>query len=241
MTDQAPPHTDYPNGTDEHPVRKVFGYARVSTEDQDMGMQVDALKKYGCDKIFKEKVSAVAKNREQFNAMLRSLREGDVIAVWKLDRLGRKLIDIADLAERMNKKGVQLISLTQKIDTTSPMGKAFFHLMAIFAEMERDLISERTKAGMARRREQGVKFGNPTKIVGEKKLAMLDDIWELKLTNKQIARKHGYKSIATIANYFPGERRIAHQALRQGDDIHKGMWDIRRKEIQEEQGITDHA
>lgn len=237
MAKKFTPHPDYPNGTEEYPVRKIFGYARVSTEDQDMGMQVDALKKYGCDQIFKEKISAVAKNRHQFNAMLRSLRDGDVIAIWKLDRLGRKLLDIAELAERMNKKGVQLISLTQKIDTTSPMGKAFFHLMAIFAEMERDMISERTKAGMARLREQGVKFGNPTTIVGEKKLAMLDDIWELKLTNEQVAKKHGYKSIGTIARYFPGERRTAHRAYRQGDDVYHAEWEKRRAEVKKEQGL----
>ena len=237
MTKKFEPHPDYPNGTEDYPVRKVFGYARVSTEDQDMGLQVDALQKYGCDKIFKEKVSAVAKNRHQFNLMLRALRDGDVIVVWKLDRLGRKLLDIAELAERMNKKGVQLISLTQKIDTTSPMGKAFFHLMAIFAEMERDLISERTKAGMDRLRAQGVKFGNPTTIVGEKKLAMLDDIWDLKLTIKQIAKKHGYKSIATIANYFPGERRAAHTAFSYGEEFHRKAWDERRDAIKQEQGI----
>ena len=90
---------------------------------------------------------------------------------------------------------------------------------------------------MARLKEQGVKLGNETTVVGQKKLDMLDDIWELRLTIKQIAKKHGYKSIATIANYFPGERRKAHVAFSHGAIKHQEAWEERRAEIKEEQGI----
>lgn len=237
MADQFIPDPDYPHGTTEYPTRKVFGYARVSTEDQDMALQINALEKHGVDRIFKEKVSAVAKNRHQFNLMLKNLREGDVIVVWKLDRLGRKVVDIAQLGERMEKKGVQLKSITQDIDTTTPMGRVFFYLLAVFAQMERDMISERTKAGMKLKREQGVKFGNPTKVIGQKKLDMLIDIWELKLTINQIAQKHGYKSIATIANYFPSERRAALAASSYGEEFYRKAMAERIDQIKKEQDI----
>lgn len=231
-------HHQYPSGTEEYPYRKVFGYARVSTPDQDMSLQIDALEKFGCDKIFQEKISAVAVNRKQFNKMMASIREGDVVVVWKLDRLGRQVVDIANLGKLFTDKNVELISLTQDINTTTPMGKVFFYLLAVFAEMERDMTIERTKAGMAIARRKGITFGQPTKVKGKKKISMLVDIWSLEKTILQIAKKHGYKSIATISNYFPHERRNALLAFDEGQKEYGLAFKTRLQEIASEQGIS---
>lgn len=229
MTKEFEQHPKYPHGDEKYPFRKMFGYARVSTEDQDLSLQIAALEKHGCDKIFQEKRSAVG-NRPQFNKMINSLREGDVVVVWKLDRLGRRVLDLANLVEKMNKKDIQLISLTQDINTTTPMGKVFFYLIALFAELERDMTAERTKEGMKAARKRGVKFGQPSTVFGEKKLRMLMDLWSFELTVADVAEKHGYKSIATISRYLPGERKAAHKARSMADV--EGFLEIRKERLQ---------
>jgi predicted site-specific integrase-resolvase len=228
MADDFEPHSKFPHGNEKYPYRKMFGYARVSTEDQDLSMQIAALEKHGCDRIYQEKRSAVG-NRPQFNQMISSLREGDVVVVWKLDRLGRRVLDLANLVEKMNKKDIQLISLTQDINTTTPMGKVFFYLIALFAELERDMTAERTKEGMKIARAKGIQFGQPSKVFGEKKLRMLWDLWCFDLTVAKVAEKHGYKSIATITRYLPGERKAAHKAREISEE---GFEEIRKERMQ---------
>lgn len=233
------PHPDYPNGTPEFPYRKVFGYARVSTEEQDPQMQVAMLEKAGCDKVFVERVSALAKNRKEFNTMLRSLREGDMIVVWKLDRLGRQVLDIAELGRRIEKKGVELKSLTEQIDTSTPMGKAFFYLLAVFAQLERDMISERTKAGMAQAKAQGKQLGHQSKVRGIKKLKILLDIWLCELPLPKVAKKHGYKSHAIFQKYFPQERKAALAAMASTEDLYYQAMRERFNEIADQQGVSE--
>ena len=145
----------------------TFGYARVSTEDQDLSLQLAALQKHGIplDQIYSDKASGSTMERKELSALLKILRPGDTVVVWKLDRLGRTMSGVVEAAEGFRKGSIELISLTEKIDTSTAMGKAFFHIIVAFAQLERDMISERTKAGMAARKANGAKFGKSDFIV----------------------------------------------------------------------------
>ena len=125
-----------------------IGYARVNTQDQDLSLQLDALNGAGCNKIYKEKITGSTKERPQLQKMLGQLRKGDVVVIWKLDRLARSLKDLVGLVNEIQEKGGALHSLNDLIDTTTPHGKFTFHIFAALAEFERDIISERTKAHM---------------------------------------------------------------------------------------------
>lgn len=138
-----------------------IGYARVSTQDQDLSLQLDALKEIGCDQIYQEKITSSAKERPQLQRMMSQLREGDMVVVWKLDRLARSLKDLVSLVNEIQERGAGLHSLNDHIDTTTPHGKFTFHLFAALAEFERDIIRERTKAGLAAARARGRKGGRP--------------------------------------------------------------------------------
>ena len=131
-----------------------IGYARVSTKDQKLEMQTEALQKAGCEKIFKETKSAL-KERPELQSMLKHLREGDIVVVWKLDRLGRSLKHLIDLVSGFREKGIEFISLNDSIDTTTAQGRLTFNIFASFAEFERELIRERTLAGLQAARERG--------------------------------------------------------------------------------------
>jgi DNA invertase Pin-like site-specific DNA recombinase len=131
-----------------------IGYARVSTKDQNLELQLEELKKYECEKIFQEKQSAV-KERPELDKMLNILRKGDKVIVWKLDRLGRSLKHLIDLMNEFKEKEVDFISLNDNIDTTTIQGRLVFNIFASFAEFERELISERTRAGLKAARENG--------------------------------------------------------------------------------------
>lgn len=138
-----------------------IGYARVSTHDQDLSLQLDALEKVGCEKIYKEKITGATKQRPQLQKMLEQIRTGDIVVVWKLDRLARSLKDLVELVNIIQEQGAALKSLNDQIDTTTPHGKFTFHLFAALAEFERDIIRERTNAGLAAARVRGRKGGRP--------------------------------------------------------------------------------
>jgi len=131
-----------------------IGYARVSTKDQNLDLQLNALKECGCTEIFFEKISA-AKERPELEKMISILRKDDIVVVWKLDRLGRSLKHLIDLISMFREKGVEFISLNDNIDTTTIHGRLIFNIFASFAEFERELISERTKAGLEAARAKG--------------------------------------------------------------------------------------
>ena len=126
-----------------------------------MELQIHALEKAGCKKIFSEAISGKDNNREQLNAMIDSLREGDIVVVYKIDRIARSLKGLIEIVESLNNKQVHLVSLDSgdKVDTTSPMGKAFFQIAGVFAELERGMINARTKAGIEKAKVDGIKFG----------------------------------------------------------------------------------
>lgn len=138
-----------------------IGYARVSTKEQSLNLQKDALKKAGCEKIYSEHISGTNANRPQLQEMIQHLRQGDIVLVWKLDRLGRSLRDLVNLISSFQDSGVEFKSLQDNIDTTTPTGKLAFHLFAALAEFERDIISSRTKAGLDAARARGRKGGRP--------------------------------------------------------------------------------
>lgn len=137
------------------------GYARVSTKEQSLELQLDALNHEGCTKIFSEKITGRKKERPELDKCLEYLREGDTLVVYKLDRLGRTTKQLISFVEELKEKGIEFKSITNAIDTSTPQGKFFFTIMAGFAEMEADLIAERTKAGLESARARGRKGGRP--------------------------------------------------------------------------------
>jgi DNA invertase Pin-like site-specific DNA recombinase len=139
------------------------GYARVSTQDQNLDLQLKAL--IDCNKVFRDKgISGVQNNRPQLKRALKHLKSGDVLVVWKLDRLGRSLGHLIETVSGLKDRGVGFASISESIDTTTPGGKLFFHMLGALAEFERDLIVERTKAGIEAARQRGQHLGRPRKL-----------------------------------------------------------------------------
>jgi len=138
-----------------------IGYARVSTKEQSFDLQIDALRKAGCEKVLQEVVSGAKTERPVLDALLADLRSGDVLMIWKLDRLGRSLRHLIELAGSLMERDVGLRSLNDPIDTTTPQGRLAFNLFASLAEFERDLIRERTQAGLTAARARGRMGGRP--------------------------------------------------------------------------------
>lgn len=145
----------------------LIGYARVSTQDQNLDLQVEALQKSGCDKIYKEIVSGGKADRRTLTEAFSYLRSGDILVVWRLDRLGRSLKQLIELINALKEREIGFKSIIEAIDTTTPTGQFFFHITGAFAELERDLIRERTKAGLASARARGRKGGRPKAIDAE--------------------------------------------------------------------------
>jgi DNA invertase Pin-like site-specific DNA recombinase len=142
-----------------------IGYARVSTEEQDLRLQLDALRAASCDHIFRDNgVSAVSRDRPGLQRALSRLKPGDVLVVWKLDRLGRSLAHLIEVITDLRDAGIGLQSLQEQIDTTSAGGRFYFHMLAALAEFERELIAERTRAGMSAAKRAGVQLGRPPKL-----------------------------------------------------------------------------
>jgi DNA invertase Pin-like site-specific DNA recombinase len=140
-----------------------IGYARVSTDDQSLNLQLDALRPR-CRKIYSDKLSGKNRKRPGLEKAMKTLRPGDTLIVWRLDRLGRSLSDLIDIVSFLQAKGCEFQSVTESIDTTSASGKLVFHILAALAEFERRLIAERTRAGLASARARGVKLGRKPKL-----------------------------------------------------------------------------
>ncbi|MDO9712597.1 recombinase family protein [Paracraurococcus sp. LOR1-02] len=147
----------------------AVGYARVSTADQDLALQLDALAAAGCTKVFEDRASGARADRPGLRAALDYLRDGDVLVTWKLDRLGRSLPHLIETVAALERRGVGFRSLTEVIDTTTPGGRLVFHLFAALGQFERDLIRERTRAGLAAAAARG-QTGGRRPVVNEEKL-----------------------------------------------------------------------
>ena len=186
----------------------VFGYARVSTVDQNLDSQQEALAQYGCSKIFLEKASGKNLDRPELNKLLDSLREKDVLVVYKLDRLARSLKDLIDLVSLLDSRKVDFVSVSDGIDTSTAVGKLMFHLVGAFAEFERDIISERTKLGLASARSRGRTGGKPKGIsaAAQKKAVRAKELYdERKLSIEEICKVLEIASKTTLYKYLSFE------------------------------------
>ena len=179
----------------------LIGYARASTQDQNLELQSDALTKVGCQKIFEDKVSGTRADRPGLAKALEILREGDTLVVWKLDRLGRSVKQLVDLVEELHKQGVQFKSLTDAIDTGTPSGRFFFHVMASLSKMERELIVERTRAGLEMARRLGRKGGRKPKMT-DSKIESAKKLLASGVPPKDVARNLGV-SVPTLYRWVP--------------------------------------
>ena len=178
-----------------------IGYARVSTDDQDLSLQLDALKEAGCGKIYRDKASGAKAQRPGLQESLAYLREGDTLVVWRLDRLGRSLKHLIETVQLLEERGVGFQSLQEAIDTTTSGGKLIFHIFGALAEFERNLIRERTNAGLKAARARGRKGGRP-RALDEKKQALLYQLYdEKKYSVKQICEMVGV-SKSTLYSYL---------------------------------------
>lgn len=155
-----------------------FGYARVSTQDQSLSLQLDALRQYGVDQVFEEKESGKRKDRPRLEELLKMLRKDDTVVVYKLDRISRSTKHLIELMEEFEERGIHFVSLQDSIDTTTAMGRFFFRMLASIAELERDIISERTKDGLNAARARGRNGGRPK--VDPKKIALAVKMYESK-------------------------------------------------------------
>ena len=148
-----------------------IGYVRVSKNEQNYELQIEALKKAGCEEIFKEKISGAEKERPQYLKMTEMLRKGDVVTVWRIDRLGRTTLELIKLMVEFREKGIEFKSIVEGIDTSTSMGRIWYMLSSIFAENEREIIRERTKAGLVSARARG-KIGGRPKGLSEKAMKL---------------------------------------------------------------------
>jgi DNA invertase Pin-like site-specific DNA recombinase len=169
-----------------------IGYARISTREQNLDMQIIALEDAGCEKIYEEVVSGAKSDRPIFNSVLKQLRDGDTLVVWKLDRLGRSLKHLVELIHTLMQRNIGLCSLNDPIDTTTSQGRLIFNIFASLAEFERDIIRERTNAGLSAARARGRLGGRPRGIPKESEATAIaaETLYrERKLSVMQIAKK----------------------------------------------------
>lgn len=181
-----------------------IGYARVSTKDQSLEMQTDLLTKAGCEIIFKETASGAKTDRLELSKLLSQIRKDDIVVVYKLDRLGRSLKHLLEVVALLNEKKVGIQSINDAIDTTTPQGRLFFNISACFAEFERDLIRERTKAGLEAARARGRKGGRRqgmTKEAEQKAILAESYYKEGKMGVNQIATEIGVSKM-TLYKYL---------------------------------------
>jgi DNA invertase Pin-like site-specific DNA recombinase len=183
----------------------LIGYARVSTQEQDPALQLDALSQAGCNKVFTEKASGAQRDRPQLIAALEYMREGDTLVVWKLDRLARSLRQLIETVELMEGRDIGFRSLTEAIDTTSPGGKLVFHIFASLAEFERGIIRERTKAGLTAARARGKIGGRPPALVLADLTAVKALLRDPNITVEEAARRVDV-SPSTLYRHLPGGR-----------------------------------
>jgi DNA invertase Pin-like site-specific DNA recombinase len=181
-----------------------MGYARVSTNDQDTQLQIDALTVAGCERIYQEKQSGAKQDRPELQQCLKSLRAEDILIVWKLDRLGRSLHHLIEVIKVLENRQIGFQSLTENIDTTNPTGKLIFHIFGSLAEFERGLIRERVKAGLAVAKNKGTKFGRPEALNDKDK-------------DMALAMFNGGATKIAIARHFKVTRQTIYTLLKEHD------------------------
>jgi DNA invertase Pin-like site-specific DNA recombinase len=180
----------------------LIGYARVSTQDQTLHLQQDALNQAGCDQVFTDTASGSATERTGLEQALSHLRQGDTLVVWRLDRLGRSLRHLIETVTALDERGIGFRSITENIDTTTSGGKLVFHIFGALAEFERDIIRERTQAGLQAARARGRRGGRPKRQPSSRKVAMARALYADKRNSvSEICKTLGI-SRATLYRYL---------------------------------------
>ena len=178
-----------------------IGYARVSTEDQHLELQLDALRATGCNRVFTDRISGSHAQRPGLDDALSHAREGDTLVVWKLDRLGRSVKGLVDLVAELEQRKVHFRSLTDGIDTTTPTGRFFFHIMTSLAQMERELIAEQTRAGLAAAKKAG-RIGGRKRRMTDSKITAARKLLAEGVAPRDVARDMGV-SVPTLYRWLP--------------------------------------
>lgn len=184
----------------------LIGYARVSVQEQNIDLQTEALTKAGCQRIFFDKISGSRAERPELAKALETLREGDTLVVWKLDRLGCGVRNLVDWVGKLPPQGIQFKSLTEAIDTGTPSGPFFFHVMASLAEMERELTVERTRAGLKVARQLGRKGGRQRQMT-ESKIESAKKLLANGIPPRDVAANLGV-SVPTLYRWIPASGRV---------------------------------
>lgn len=182
----------------------LIGYMRVSTADQTTALQEDALQKAGCERVYRDVISGATNQRPGLSLLLEVARPGDTVVVWKLDRLGRSLRNLIDTVLDLEKRGINFRSTTENFDTSTPGGKFIFYLFGALAEMERDIIRQRTRAGLDAARARGKKGGRPkvTEQIPEKMIQKAREMYDTgKMSVPDIMKLTGFKSRPTFYKY----------------------------------------
>ena len=188
-----------------HPKGVLIGYARVSTLDQNLALQRDALTEAGCTKLFIEQVSGAVSDRAALRDALEFARAGDTVVVWKLDRLARSMKQLIETLETLRLRNIGFRSLTEALDTTTPQGRLVFHMFGALAEFERSLIRERTQAGLAAARRAGRTGGRPAKLTDDDLDVATTLLANPDITVAEVAQRVGV-SPATLYRYLPAAR-----------------------------------
>lgn len=181
-----------------------IGYARVSTRDQNLDLQRNALRTAGCDRVYEDTISGTRTVRPGLALAMDQLRDGDTLVVWKLDRLGRSVKDLLDFAGGLHDQGIGFVSLTDAIDTTTTSGRFFFHVMASLAQMERELMIERTQAGLQAARKQG-RVGGRKRIMTDAKIRSAQKLLRQGTPPREVAASLGV-SIPTLYRWVPATK-----------------------------------
>ena len=184
----------------------LIGYVRVSTNDQNTDLQREALERLGCEQTFEEKISGTTEKKPKLNSALKALQAGDTLAVWKLDRLGRSMRQLVKLMDTLQQRGIHFRSVTDSIDTATPMGRFVFHIMGAMAEMERELIVERTRAGLAAARAKGRIGGRRPKLTQEQ-WAQAGHLLANGVPRQQVALIYDV-AVDTLYRKFPVGRKL---------------------------------
>jgi DNA invertase Pin-like site-specific DNA recombinase len=197
----------------------LIGYARVSTGEQTLDLQLDALAKAECGKVFTETAGGALVERESLKEALAYARPGDTLVVWRLDRLGRSLKHLIETVTSLAERGIGFKSLSEQIDTTTSGGKLVFHVFGALAEFERDLIRERTQAGLSAARARGRVGGRPKALPDPKKVAMAQRLYEDPATSVDEICRTLRISRATLYRYVKAGKRIASSTAEPEQDI----------------------
>lgn len=183
----------------------LLGYARVSTDEQDHALQLDALRAAGCERVFVETASGARTDRPELTRLLEQARPGDIICCWRLDRLGRSLKHLLDLSEQVQARGIGLRSICENIDTSTATGRLMFSILGALAAMEREILIERTRAGLAAAASRGRRGGRPPVLTEAKVRAARAMLAAGTMTTTEVARQIGVSS-STLYRHLPGGR-----------------------------------